>query len=156
MTAPDLFIRKTASISECGLYRYLLGRAWGDGPLLPFIMLNPSTADADIDDPTIRRCMGFAKREGTSGVSVANLFALRSKDPSALLTVSGRVGPGNEFALEMLTRAAIEGELGRLRDRLRKVETESRAVVSEWKHGFDNRRLTSALRDLEAELTEAV
>ncbi len=49
-------------------------------------------------------------------------------------------------------RIAIEDEIGRLRDRLRKVETEARCVVSEWKHGFDNSRLTTALRDLEAEL----
>jgi hypothetical protein len=71
----DLFMRRTAIISECGRYRYRLTREWGDGPLLTFAMLNPSTANAEIDDPTIRRCMSFGRREGASGISVFNLFA---------------------------------------------------------------------------------
>lgn len=66
--------RKSASLSACGKYRYTLGRAWGLGVreqcAMSFVMLNPSTADAEHDDPTIRRCIHFAlrlvKRVGTS------------------------------------------------------------------------------------------
>lgn len=50
-----------AVISDCGRYRYELGRRWDDGPLLEFDMLNPSTANAERNDPTIVRCVGFAK-----------------------------------------------------------------------------------------------
>ena len=59
---------RTAVISDDGLYRYRLERVWDDArPALPFVMLNPSTADALVDDPTIRRCVGFAPRENAGG-----------------------------------------------------------------------------------------
>ena len=64
-----------ATISTDGRYRYDLWRQWEPGPRLGFIMCNPSTADADLDDPTIRRCVGFARREGFAGITVRNLFA---------------------------------------------------------------------------------
>lgn len=57
----------------------------GDEGVVNFIMLNPSTADDNFDDPTIRRCVGFAKRWGYSGISVTNLFAYRATDPSDLI-----------------------------------------------------------------------
>lgn len=87
---------KAAIISGCGRYRYSLTRQWGDEPLLPFVMLNPSTADADIDDPTIRRCIGFARREGAGGIIVANLFGLRATDPRELMLAGDAFGPNNE------------------------------------------------------------
>lgn len=74
-------IERSAVISDDGLYRYELRRTWGDGPSMTFAMLNPSTADASLDDPTIRRCMGFARREGCDGIVVVNLFALRVTRP---------------------------------------------------------------------------
>lgn len=73
-----------AIISECGLYRYRLDRIWGDGPAMGFIMLNPSTADAGTDDPTIRRCVSFAKREGCGQLIVVNLYAFRATNPADL------------------------------------------------------------------------
>lgn len=73
-----------AVISDCGRYRYELGRRWADGPLLEWIMLNPSTADADADDPTIRRCIGFARQWGFNGIRVTNLFAYRATRPDEL------------------------------------------------------------------------
>lgn len=69
------------------LYRYLLERrhvALSGRGTMTFCMLNPSVADATIDDPTIRRCVGFARREGCLSLLVVNLFALRSTDPSGL------------------------------------------------------------------------
>jgi hypothetical protein len=80
-------------------YRYSLARLWGSGPVLTFVLLNPSTADAHNDDPTIRRCMGFARREGYLGVIIANLFALRSTDPKALTVAADPVGPDNRTTL---------------------------------------------------------
>lgn len=94
-----------AIISPDGLYRYRLTRAWGSAPPLVFIMLNPSTADASIDDPTIRRCVGFAKREGAGGILVVNLFAWRSTDPEALAKASDPVGPHNDNHIRLACRS---------------------------------------------------
>lgn len=76
----------SAVLSDCDTYRYELTRRWDDGPLLEFIMLNPSSADATVDDPTIRRCIGFAKKWGYGALVVRNLFALRATNPGALLS----------------------------------------------------------------------
>lgn len=66
-------------------HRYVLRRSWlGDGGVVNFIMLNPSTADDVFDDATIRRCVGFAKRWGFSGLTVTNLFAYRATQPKDL------------------------------------------------------------------------
>jgi hypothetical protein len=80
-------------------YRYLLTRIWDPSrPPAVFVMLNPSTADAFVEDPTIRRLAGkngFARREGAGGVVVVNLFALRSTDPRALLHHPDPIGQHN-------------------------------------------------------------
>lgn len=87
-----------AALSQCERYRYQLGRTWGDdtAPHLPFVMLNPSTADAAQDDPTIRRCIGFAKDLGYSGLIVVNLYAWRATQPADLWKTDDPVGPGND------------------------------------------------------------
>lgn len=78
-------VQRHASLSACGKYRFELGRAWdSELPRLVFVMLNPSTADAEQDDPTIRKCIGFARRLGFGSISVANLFAYRATKPAAL------------------------------------------------------------------------
>ena len=92
-------MKRSAEISECGRYRYSLDRRWGDGDSVTFIMLNPSTADANKDDPTIRRCIGFAKGWGYDGLVVRNLFALRSTDKLALTKESNPTG-GDDHVLE--------------------------------------------------------
>jgi hypothetical protein len=75
------------------IYRYRLERRWSAGRgHCGFIMLNPSTADEGSDDPTIRRCIGFAEGWGYSGLIVGNLFALRAADPAALLAACDPVG----------------------------------------------------------------
>lgn len=104
----DMLVRKSASLSVCGNYRYRLTRYWGPGYMLPFVMLNPSTADAEIDDPTIRRCMGFARRENAGGVIVVNLYALRSPSPAKLGQVSDPLGPENFNVLNDMAAAAVE------------------------------------------------
>lgn len=74
-------------------HRYVLRRSWmGDGGVVNFIMLNPSTADDVFDDATIRRCVGFAKRWGFSGLVVTNLFAYRATQPKDLKTLLATVG----------------------------------------------------------------
>lgn len=84
-----------AIIDETGAYRYVLSRSWGNGKVMTWVMLNPSTADASTDDPTIRRCMTFAKSWGFAGLEVVNLFAFRATKPSALKTAKDPIGPQN-------------------------------------------------------------
>ncbi len=87
-------MHKSAIISDCGQYRYKLSRCWDENESqLVFVMLNPSTADAEEDDPTIRRCMGFAEGFGYGGIHVINLYALRSPSPSVLKQHPDPVGP---------------------------------------------------------------
>jgi hypothetical protein len=92
-----------AIISPCGQYRYTLHRQipsvlrWVK-PCL-FVMLNPSTADATQDDPTIRRCIGFAKREGCTSLTVVNVFALRATNPEVLAQHPNPFGPDNGMHL---------------------------------------------------------
>jgi hypothetical protein len=101
-----------ATFSPCRSFRYTLVRdlerpmfAARDGYVL-FVMLNPSTADELADDPTIRRCLGFAERWGFSRVMIGNLFAWRSTDPKALRTVADPVGPENDAALARMAAGA--------------------------------------------------
>jgi hypothetical protein len=89
-----------ATISTCARYRYTLSRSWDQSlPTVTFIGLNPSTADAMIDDPTIRRCVGFAKTCGCGQLTMVNLFAWRSTAPRNLAWVSDPVGPENDTHL---------------------------------------------------------
>lgn len=99
----DLLTESGAVISPCALYRYRLWRQWADGPTCVFVMLNPSTADADHDDPTIRRCIGFARREGCGRLEVVNLFAFRATSPAAMKAASDPVGPDNDFRIREAT-----------------------------------------------------
>ena len=85
-----------AVISDCGTYRYSLTRVWDKGRgLLVFCMLNPSTADGKENDPTIRKCIGFAMRLGFGGIHVVNLSAFRAKKPSDLRKAKYAPGPDN-------------------------------------------------------------
>lgn len=102
-------MRTGALMTEDGRYRYWLERRWGSGPWVTFVMLNPSTADATEDDPTIRRCVGFAKSWGLAGLMVVNLYALRSTDPKGLWTDDDPVGPRNDFHLRT---AALDAAMG--------------------------------------------
>lgn len=99
MTLPRLDIvddrESGAWISDDELYRYRLWRRWGEGQTMVWVMLNPSTADATEDDATIRRCIGFAKREGCGGIEVVNRYALRATNPKHLLDHPDPEGPLN-------------------------------------------------------------
>jgi hypothetical protein len=93
-----------AEISECGRYRYTLTRTWDLSlPTMTFCGLNPSTADAREDDPTIRRMLGFARREGCGQLVVVNAYAWRATEPFELWRAYARgynvVGPRNDLIL---------------------------------------------------------
>lgn len=94
-------IESTAEISKDAQYRYFLSRRWDSTlPIALFIGLNPSTADAFDDDPTIRRCIGFARTWGCGTLWMVNLFAYRSTDPKNLLAAADPIGPDNDLWLD--------------------------------------------------------
>lgn len=91
---------RSALLSDCGRYRYLLGRRWTSIQENPrhvvWVMLNPSSANAEVDDPTIRRCIAFSRRWGYGSLVVVNLFAYRTHHPPKLAIVDDPVGPDND------------------------------------------------------------
>jgi hypothetical protein len=91
-----------AVFSPCRTWRYRLSRRWADGPALLVVALNPSTADETADDPTIRRCVALARREGFAALTMANLFAYRATDPTAMRAAADPVGPDNDAWLGRL------------------------------------------------------
>lgn len=95
----DLFEQSGASFSPCGTYRYTLWRRWSFVPPATFVLLNPSTADATRNDPTVERCERRARELGCGGIRVANLFALRSTDPALLNLHPAPIGPENDAAI---------------------------------------------------------
>lgn len=89
-----------AAFSPCKRYRYRLWRQWAPpGGIVLFLMLNPSTAGATLDDATIRRCVGFAKGWGFARLEVCNLFGWRATNPKELLELSDPVGNANDLYL---------------------------------------------------------
>jgi hypothetical protein len=119
-----------ATFDAEGKYRYLLSRRWNSNlPRIGFIMLNPSSADGERDDPTLRRCCGFARRWGYGAVDVTNLFALRSPHPPALRNQDDAVGPKND-------------------DYLRKVAEEVDMLVVAWGNGGALRGRATQVRTL--------
>lgn len=124
---------KGALLSKCERYRYRLTRHWdASRRALPFVMLNPSTADADKDDPTIRRCMEFAKREGMGGIVVVNLYAFRATKPLDMFSEPANVGPHNEDYLTEIGATAV---------------ATGTPIVCAWgAHGHDSQRVIDLFR----------
>jgi hypothetical protein len=120
-----------ADVSPCSRYCFRLWRSWEPAlGSVTFVMLNPSTADAHQDDPTSRKCIGFARAWGLGGIEVVNLFAWRATDPRDVVRALWRrddvVGPGNDDAiLAAAQRARIVvaawGALDQARDRAEEV-----------------------------------
>lgn len=121
-TPPGGMVRH-AAIDKSGLYRYNLVRLWDwTKPAICFCMLNPSTADSDSDDPTIRRCLGFARAWGYGRLEVVNLFAYRATRPIQLLEVPDPIGPENDYfivqAVHHASRVIVAwGALGHYKQR---------------------------------------
>jgi hypothetical protein len=111
----------TAVFSSCGLYRYHLTRdcrtpLGGGSKAMAFVMLNPSTADATHDDPTVRRCRGFAEREGCVSFDIVNLYAYRTPSPRDLFDAAAAGidprGPENDrYLLDTIRRFGRDGNL---------------------------------------------
>ena len=100
-------IARSAEISDCKKYRYALWRHWGEGKSYAmFIGLNPSTADDKIDDPTIRRCMAYAKAWGYDGLCMTNLFAYRATLPDKMKRSRDPVGPETDKWLKKMAKKA--------------------------------------------------
>jgi hypothetical protein len=93
--------------SPCRTYRYRLTHVFDVSlPLVAFVMLNPSTADENDLDPTLRRCAGFARSWGYGGIVVGNLFAFRATDPRDMKRAADPVGPDNDAELATIARDA--------------------------------------------------
>jgi hypothetical protein len=101
-----------AILSADGAHRYRLWRSWGPGHRLGFIMLNPSTADATEDDPTIRKCRGFAERLGYKGIDVVNLFSYRATKPADLKAAGWPDGGAENIRhiAAVMYEASVRGE----------------------------------------------
>jgi hypothetical protein len=97
----------SAVFSADRVFRYTLTRTWDpDGPVVNFLMLNPSTADAFALDPTNRRCVGFAQAWGFGRLVTTNIFALRSTDPKVLRSVADPIGDLNDATILNAARSA--------------------------------------------------
>ena len=102
-------MKKGARFSDCRTYRYGLWRLWDEATAYAmFIGLNPSTADEINDDPTIKRCISYAKEWGYGGLMMANLFAYRATDPEIMLQAKDPIGPENDrLLLEYANKAGV-------------------------------------------------
>ena len=98
-------MHRTALFSRDRRFRYRLGRRWGDGAAVCFVLLNPSTADETREDPTVRRCIGFARSLGYGALEVVNLYAYVATDPAELRRAGYPVGRYNDRHIE----AAVAG-----------------------------------------------
>ena len=97
----------SAIISDCGLYRVRLERDLGrSGPVVAILGVNPSTADATVNDATIRKDIGFGARHGWGRLIKGNKFAYRATDVKVLRSVADPVGPDNDAHLEAIMRDA--------------------------------------------------
>jgi len=127
--------RSRAGFSPCRRYRYSLVRVWdASKPRVAFCMLNPSTADERKNDPTVRRCVGFALDRGFGSLEVVNIFSLRSTDPKALAASEEPVGASTDAAIRRAARrcdvfVCAWGAHGRLGERGLRVRRMLRRVV---------------------------
>ena len=99
-------ITHSAAFSPCRLYRYDLWRRWSDKPYCMFIGLNPSTADETQDDPTVRRCINYAKDWGYGGLVMTNIFAYRATLPKDMKAQNEPIGLENDKYLKKLAKNA--------------------------------------------------
>lgn len=111
MTSTALFptdgVERAARLSPDGHYRYALSRTWDpEKRTVLWVMLNPSTADGETDDATIRRCIGYTRAWGYGGLVVGNLFAWRATLPKDLPAGAKAVGPDNDRWLTQLAHRA--------------------------------------------------
>ena len=111
---PPVSVKRGAYLSEDGVYRYVLWRSWWDEdrratkPMqrrLLWIGLNPSTADAYTEDPSVRKMMHFSDKFGYDGMNLINLFAFRATLPKTMKKADFPVGPNNYDVLRSAWRS---------------------------------------------------
>ncbi|CAN5411650.1 hypothetical protein BH10PLA2_BH10PLA2_30310 [soil metagenome] len=101
------FLTSTATFSKCRKYRYTLSRTWDRKlPAACWILLNPSTADERVLDPTLRRCLGFSRDWGFGTMWIANAFAFRSPYPRHVYAADDPIGPRNDAHIRRLAKKA--------------------------------------------------
>lgn len=102
-------MKNTAKLSECRTYRFALWRTWDDSkPYVMFVGLNPSTADETSDDPTLTRCINYAKSWGFGGVCMANLFAFRATEPGDMKAATDPIGTeNNDWLIKLANDAGL-------------------------------------------------
>ena len=109
----DRVLERTAVFDKTGQYRYRLDRRWqAEGPTVAFVMLNPSTADARKDDPTLRACIQFAQQWECAALCVVNLFGYRTPHPQVLAAAADPVGAENDEYVVQAANAAEKVVLG--------------------------------------------
>jgi len=100
-------MHEQTTFSPCRTYRYTLWRRWAEGNgYAMFVCLNPSTADETEDDPTLRRCMGYASAWGLAAVCMTNLFAYRATKPKDMKSAADPIGPDNDRYLRAIAKDA--------------------------------------------------
>jgi len=106
----EKIMERSASFSPCRRYRYTLWRKWEgsrtSSGYAMFVGLNPSTADETVDDPTVRRCIAFAKAWGYDGLCMTNIFAYRATNPAEMLVQADPVGDENDATLRTMAEGA--------------------------------------------------
>lgn len=117
-----------AKLSECRTYRYALWRQWDDSiPSILFVGLNPSKADEKDDDPTLLKCIQYARKWGYGGVYMGNLFSFRATQPRDLFKADDPIGEENDSWLDYLNNkskvtVAAWGNHGQFMDRSMKIK----------------------------------
>jgi len=106
-------MKKSALLDDTGKYRYSLERFWGSDSdnMVNFILLNPSTADASSDDPTVRACITFAKSWGFDRLVMTNLFAIRETSPYKMKKCNLPLGLENDIYIEKIARSAKKSNI---------------------------------------------
>ena len=122
-------MKKSAILSKDRKYRYVLSRSWDDSKQTVMIIgLNPSTADETNDDPTITRCINFAKYWGYGGVHILNLFAFRATQPDDMFDEHEPIGVDNNKYLQNYAEKCDKvicawGNHGKFNDRSREIKS---------------------------------
>ncbi len=109
----DFEATRSAVISGDGLYRYRLDRRWAPGATVAWVMLNPSTADGETDDATLRKVTRYSRGWGFGALTVVNLYGYRATDPRDLWKAADPVGPENDRHItEAVSRAEVVAAWG--------------------------------------------
>jgi hypothetical protein len=140
-------IHGAAEISACGQYRWWLRRWWRAGPCVAWIMLNPSTADAAKNDPTLHQVVHFTRAWGYSGLVVVNLYPIRTPSPAACLRWAKMSRGEDDLA------AAATHALHRNRQVILDQVAGADLVVAAWGSGVYDR---VHIRGIEAAVREAM